>query len=278
MTSTKKQKMDMAKAIVEAIHSKEPPGRFLKKCSGETGQWIELSKREAADKAAQAMAYAIRGESLKQKRMERRRRFCPLPSISSQPHDDVGAASSQTADRPAAQLQPHANHSAAHGLVARGNRIVSNDVQSTGELLPRYSNLQQQLIRLQQQTSATSANPLNNLAHILRLQHQQHHDLLLQYTLGQRQQQQQQQLLLQHALGQSMQPHPLTSLTLTPASLPPTLSLPSPSLSAPSLSDQVALLPSRRLLQNLAPVQSQSNPPNAYLLSWLSNLQNQQNG
>jgi len=59
MTGTKKQKMDISKTIVEAIHSKEPPGRFLKRCP-ETAQWKELSKRDAADKAAQAMAYAVK--------------------------------------------------------------------------------------------------------------------------------------------------------------------------------------------------------------------------
>ena len=31
MAGTKKQKMDMSKAIVEAIYSKDPPGRFLKR-------------------------------------------------------------------------------------------------------------------------------------------------------------------------------------------------------------------------------------------------------
>jgi len=41
MSGTKKQKMDIAKAIVEAIYSMDPPGRFLKKCP-KTRQWIEL--------------------------------------------------------------------------------------------------------------------------------------------------------------------------------------------------------------------------------------------
>ena len=46
--------MIIANAIVAEIHSKDPPGRFLKKCS-DTGQWLELSKRKANDKAAQAI-------------------------------------------------------------------------------------------------------------------------------------------------------------------------------------------------------------------------------
>ena len=68
---TKKQKMEISKAIVEAIYSGDLPGRFLKKCS-KTGEWSELSRRDAADKAAQAMAYIIKGESLKEKRRQRR--------------------------------------------------------------------------------------------------------------------------------------------------------------------------------------------------------------
>ena len=56
---TKKQKMNISESIVDAIYSMEPPGRFLKKCT-ETGRWTEIPKKEAADKAAQAMAYVIR--------------------------------------------------------------------------------------------------------------------------------------------------------------------------------------------------------------------------
>jgi len=77
----------ISKAIVEAIYSMEPPGRFLKKCH-ESGQWRELTKGEAADKAAQAMAYLVRA-NLKQKM----KRSHSLPSSSR----DKGAASSQSA-------------------------------------------------------------------------------------------------------------------------------------------------------------------------------------
>jgi hypothetical protein len=97
-TGTKKQKMDMSKAIVESIYSMEPPGRFLKQCPGETGEWKELSRREAADRVAQAMAYAIKGESLKEKRRERRRLRLP-PSLRLQ-QDDVDEKSSQGDGRP----------------------------------------------------------------------------------------------------------------------------------------------------------------------------------
>eukprot|EP00984_Skeletonema_dohrnii_P020131 scaffold9736_cov94-Skeletonema_dohrnii-CCMP3373.AAC.1 len=48
--------MMISKAIVEAIYSMDSPGRFLKKCA-DSRQWRELSKREAAYKAAQSVAY-----------------------------------------------------------------------------------------------------------------------------------------------------------------------------------------------------------------------------
>eukprot|EP00984_Skeletonema_dohrnii_P028304 scaffold18244_cov131-Skeletonema_dohrnii-CCMP3373.AAC.1 len=57
--SEKVRKVAISKAIVEAIYSMEPPGRFLRKCAA-TGEWQELSKKEAFNKAAQAMAYAVR--------------------------------------------------------------------------------------------------------------------------------------------------------------------------------------------------------------------------
>ncbi len=65
--------MDISKAIVEAVYSMDPPGRFLKQCP-DTGQWSELSKRDAADRAAQAMAYAIRSKDISKRRKEERRR------------------------------------------------------------------------------------------------------------------------------------------------------------------------------------------------------------
>ena len=101
MTGTKKQKMDISKAIVEAIHSMDPPGRFLKECP-DTGQWMELSKRDAADKAAQAMSYAISGRKKSKQRRERRhqppRRSDPVTTEDD--HADVvdGAQTSQSDD------------------------------------------------------------------------------------------------------------------------------------------------------------------------------------
>ena len=73
MAGTKKQKMDISKAIVLAVYSMDPPGRFLKQCSV-TCQWNELSRREATDRATQAMAYAIRGKEISKRKKEERLR------------------------------------------------------------------------------------------------------------------------------------------------------------------------------------------------------------
>ena len=101
MTGTKKQKMKISNDMVDAIYSMEPPGRFLKKCPGDSEAWEELSRRDAADKAAQAMAYIIKGESLKRQRRERKLRpYLPPPSAS-QPQDVAGVDFSPASDRPA---------------------------------------------------------------------------------------------------------------------------------------------------------------------------------
>mmetsp|Transcript_17231 Transcript_17231/g.27023 ORF Transcript_17231/g.27023 Transcript_17231/m.27023 type:complete len:452 (-) Transcript_17231:211-1566(-) len=200
-TGTKKQKMIIAKAIVEAIHSKEPPGRFLKKCA-DTGQWEELSKRKAADKAAQAMAYAINGESLKLRRKELQLlRFYPS---SQQPQgDDMSAASSQPADRPQVKSHSTSNHlidNKSSSVAATYHGLADGEERVDGQLLSGNSNIQQQLIQLQQhRQSRTNTGPppisdVNTLSdrdgsvplpmqsQMLQLQHQQ--QLLLQTTFG----------------------------------------------------------------------------------------------
>jgi hypothetical protein len=290
MTGTKKQKMDMSKAIVEAIRSKEPPGRFLKKCS-KTGQWNELSKREAADKAAQAMAYAINGESLKEKRRERRMRSRPFPSF--QPQNDVGASSSQTADQPD-EIQPHAadNHfegglsNDAVGIATWERRVGSNTTLSANGLLPGNSNnYQQQLLQLQQQPNSTTdflitsgINSLNTrdggsvqaLAQMqtLQLQRQRQQEILLHHIMDQHppaslqeltqllnemQQQQEQQFLIYRALTLSQQQQQQQQqLLLQPHPLT-YLSAPLPTtlpLSAPTVSAQSSSEQQRVLLSN----------------------------
>jgi len=232
MTGTKKQKMDMSKAIVESIYSMEPPGRFLKQCPGEAGQWIELSRREEADKTAQAMAYAINGESLKEKRRERRHARLP-PSL--RPLDVVAKKSSQTQSVGRPTKDNHylggvrsssvARH---HGLAARGGSAgttnaqsaVNDDHNDSADLVatnnemvlpgdnPNLSQSQQLTPQLLQSISTVlptySGAPLDvdanhdGLVQVLAqaLQQQRRH--------LQQQQRYQQQLYLQHTLGQDL--------------------------------------------------------------------------
>eukprot|EP00985_Skeletonema_marinoi_P000618 scaffold224_cov108-Skeletonema_marinoi.AAC.16 len=293
MTGTKKQKMDISKAIVESIYLMGPPGRFLKKCPA-TGQWSELSKRDAADRTAQAMAYAIKGESLKQKRKDRRSR---------QQDDARGAKSSQSAYRPInyhSEGNSSSSSVARHGLTPRrGGAAGTNNKdapQSANDLLllPENSNIQQQLLQQLQQSNGTTALPiaLGNSQYV----NQNALTQLLSHSL------QQQQLPLQYILGQNQLGQLLQSQTpLQPASLEgltqmlaqaqqqqqqhndqhqlflqrllnqqnvlPSASLPA-SISAPFLTGN--------LFQNL---QQQANTPsNALLLSsMLNNLQQQPN-
>ena len=212
MAGTKKQKMDISKAIVEAIYSKTPPGRFLKKCP-DTGQWNELSRRDAADRAAQAMAYTIKGESLKEKRRQRRSRLPPsLQSKDDDQADDVCIkSSSQSIEQPTNNLLEGTNHSSSsmehHGRLASrrgGTACTNNDVQSANELLrvPGHSNLQQQLLLQPLRQSSTTNLPIsvdnpqlvnqNVLAQLMfqslqqqHLQQQQLQQLPLQYNVGQ---------------------------------------------------------------------------------------------
>eukprot|EP00986_Skeletonema_menzelii_P013029 scaffold7383_cov118-Skeletonema_menzelii.AAC.1 len=184
--------MDISKAIVLEVYSMDPPGRFLKQCP-DTSQWKELSERDAADRAAQAIAYAIRGkDALKRKRDERRRSLRSSKKSKDDDNDDVGRKLPQSADRPT-RLQIAQNSKsnlpssvARDGLAARrgGSAGTSNDaqpiagtsnnVQSASNLLrvPGNSILQQQqqlllLPQLNQQNIISSLpasvnNPINN--------------------------------------------------------------------------------------------------------------------
>ena len=213
MGGTKKQKMNMPNAIVEAIYSMKPPGRFLKKCP-DTGQWSELSTRDAADRVAQAMAYAVRGkDKSKRRREERRRSLRSSRQKSKNDDDDVGRKSSQSAHQSTHnqqraitdELRDNASSSSAahHGLDTRRGGAVGtiNDMPSASDLLRVLgnSNLQQQLLlqRLQQPSTTTtlptsSVNSIDNnvdqhgLAQLLaQAMQQQQQPLPLQYTIGQ---------------------------------------------------------------------------------------------
>ena len=162
MTGTKKQKMDMAKAIVESIYSMDPPGRFLKQCP-ETGQWSELSKRDAADRVAQAMAYAVRGKDKLKRRREERRRLRSSCSSQQRSKDDVVEKPSQSADRStkynhlagvrSSTVARHDVASAGTTNVESARNDVHTDMVAHEMVLPDNSNLQQQLIQRLLQTS-----------------------------------------------------------------------------------------------------------------------------
>lgn len=54
VTSTKKQKMNISKSIVEQVHTLSPPGKFLERNS-DTGLWHEVDQKRALEKTAQAL-------------------------------------------------------------------------------------------------------------------------------------------------------------------------------------------------------------------------------
>ena len=215
MKSSKKQKVMISRSAVEAIHSLDPPGRFLKQCP-DTGEWQELPLREACDKAAQAMAYVIRSGK------------------NPQGHGGAATIPSQPADQPLQLVTGNAytNSGATnvHAIENNGNsdefllRANSSLQQQLLLQLQQRQQQQQQLLLQLQQPSSTTATSGASLAQ----------QLLAQAQLQQQQQQQQhqqQQLLLQHLVGQQQRP---LGLQIVPTS---TLSL-----SVPSSSTQGALL------------------------------------
>mmetsp|Transcript_18925 Transcript_18925/g.28554 ORF Transcript_18925/g.28554 Transcript_18925/m.28554 type:complete len:468 (+) Transcript_18925:178-1581(+) len=317
MTGTKKQKMDISKAIVEAIYSMDPPGRFLKKCPS-TGQWNELSARDAADRVAQAMAYAVRGKDKSKRRREERRRS--LLRKSQGDGDDLDVKPSQGAAQPI-HPQQHATHnhfggnvasSAAQGLTPRRGEALgaSSGMPPAREQphMPGNSNLQQQLLQQLQQSSSNNAtlptnlgNSIvdqnvnqNGLAQLLLQMLQQQQQIPLQYTVGQNPLGQ----LLQYPLQPALQHEGLTQLLaqaqqqqhnaqeqlllqhlLNQQNLLSSASLtPSiSSLSAPYMTGTRSQ-PQPANINLLQTLQQQSNPANVLLLnSVLSNLQYQPN-
>lgn len=186
--------MAISRSIAEAIYALEPPGRFLKK-DPDTGEWIELSLKEAATRTSQAMAYAVRERS-KQKQKKKtglnHRNF--FPSHVNVHHD--GSKVSLSSDSTTLPTTLNRGESETSSLDIGGQDL----------------GLLQQLIQLQQSSGIThlptSAGALNGngLAALLQAQSQQ-----------QQQSQLQELLLLQQLTGQN--PLALQSL-LPPQSLP----------------------------------------------------------
>lgn len=188
-SGTKKQKMAISRSIAEAIYALEPPGRFLKK-DPETGEWTELSLKEAATRTSQAMAYAVRERSKQQKKQTGLNHRNFFPSHVNVHHD--GSKVSLASDEAANQSET-----------------------SSSDISGQDLGLLQQLIQLQSSGVThlpTSAGaPLNGnvgLAALLQAQSQQQQ---------QQQSQLQDLLLLQQLTGQN--PLALQSL-LPPQSLP----------------------------------------------------------
>lgn len=190
-SGTKKQKMAISRSIAEAIYALEPPGRFLKK-DPDTGEWIELSLKEAATRTSQAMAYAVRERSKQQQQQKKtglnHRNF--FPSHVNVHHDGskVSMSSDETANRAESE---------------------TSSLDIGGQDL----GLLQQLIQLQQSSgithlpTSTGALNGNGLAALLQAQSQQQ----------QQQSQLQELLLLQQLTGQN----PLVLQSLLPSqSLP----------------------------------------------------------
>lgn len=203
----------------------EPPGRFLRKCA-DTGQWEELSKKEALNKAAQAMAYAVR--DMAKVETERSHSLSSTnPGMSrvvpSQITLSKSVAHASAASAKRERIQD--SNVASEPNNGRADQSADNSSESPG--------LQRLLLQLQQPSATTlstsNKNPtrsmpvvsLNGLAQLLTetdaqlQQNQQWQRQLLLYLTGQR------QLQPQTQLGS--------------ASLSPTLSItPSASLSAQS--------------------------------------------
>lgn len=142
---TKKQKMVISHVLVDTIYSLEPPGRFLK-CDSNT-IWRELSRKEASNKAAQAMAYAVRAD-LKSKPQISSASASPQSQIaSSSSHVTRERSTASTSASTASRPNPKRNSTDEH---QRGNHESIHDKPS----------IQQQLIPTQQYQSSTI--PLNS--------------------------------------------------------------------------------------------------------------------
>ena len=211
---TKKQKMMISRTIVDDIYSKEPPGRFLKECP-DTGQWIELSRREAADKAAQAMAYAVRNANSPKSTSKKKRKTPSSPSTTTA----ATAISKQQEGTVKDQSLPsHANVGYPGGPVAAMSASSAITASTNNPPPPSISSLQQQIPSLPLQQSSTSLPAISSVT--------SQNELLTQLLLVTQQQQQQIQQQ-QHALSQL-----LASLT-APAPAPPISAPLSSLISAP---------------------------------------------
>ena len=221
MSGTKKQKMDMSHAIVAAVYSMNPPGRFLKQCP-DTGKWSELSERDAVERAAQAMGYAIRDkDDLKRKRDERRRsprRRSSRQKSSTEADDDddddlaaealssLSAPHNLSAARASTAGDGINNTTTDSSTAAQNDRSGLSAADVMGMPLPPSSQLHQPSNAINHHPTSTNQY-LNQWIQEVLAQAAQH-------------QQQQQQILQNYNLGQNplgQLPHSQTQTPLQPA-------------------------------------------------------------
>ncbi len=223
----------------------DPPGRFLRKCA-DTGQWEELSKKEALNKAAQAMAYAVRDMA-----KEERERSHSLPS----PHSGVSRAipSQITLSRSVAHASSAASSKRDGGDV--GSNVASDPnnngrTDQSADHSTENPSLQRLLLQLQQSSNATLPTNQNSTRSMPVVSLNGLAQLLADTDAQLQQNQQRQRQLLLYLTGQrQFQLKPQTQLAS--ALLPPDLSTPSPSsLSAQS---QGALLSHYGILRRDSP-------------------------
>ena len=223
MSGTKKQKMDMSHAIVAAVYSMNPPGRFLKQCP-DTGKWSELSERDAVERAAQAMGYAIRDkDDLKRKRDERRRspRRRSSRQKSSTEADD-GSGDDVAAEALSSLSAPHHHLSAVRASTAgdinnttiESSTAAQNDCYGLsaadvmGMPLPPSSQLHQPSNAINHHPTSTNQYLNQWIQEVLTQaaqQQQQPQQILQNYNLG------------QNPLGQLTHSHSQTQTPLQPA-------------------------------------------------------------
>ena len=221
MSGTKKQKMDMSHAIVAAVYSMNPPGRFLKQCP-DTGKWSELSERDAVERAAQAMGYAIRDkDDLKRKRDERRRsprrssRQKSSTEADDDGGDDVAAEALSSLSVPHHLSAVRASSTTAAGDInnttiesstaAQNDRSGLSAADVMGMPLPPSSQLHQPSNAINHHPTSTNQYLNQWIQGVLAqaAQHQPQQQLLPNYNLG------------QNPLGQL--PHSQTQTPLQPA-------------------------------------------------------------
>ena len=209
--------MALSKAVVQRIRNDfTPPGRFLKKDS-ETGQWVELTLKEATGKTAQAFAYAIRDRAKQNKEEEQKARPEELATkvLSGTKRPASPAASLDVVTEGHSSTSASTRNHDERGEKASKRRTPQNNksmASSADHQIPAPLRQQQPQPQLPQASAATLANSdaaLSILAQLRSPPQQQNGSLpnvlALQQLLQQQQVQQQQAQLAQAILTAQQQ-------------------------------------------------------------------------